>query len=58
MAKTKLIISGPGDTKEVLPNPKGTILGRGSDCDVILDDTGVSRAHAKISQDPFGRWII
>jgi hypothetical protein len=28
MAKTKLIISGPGDTKEVLLNPKGTILGR------------------------------
>ena len=25
---------------------------------MILDDTGVSRAHAKISQDPFGRWII
>jgi len=58
MAKTKLIISGPGDTKEIVPNPKGTILGRGSNCDVILDDTGVSRAHAKISQDPFGRWII
>ena len=58
MAEAKLIISGPAETKEVLLDPKGTTLGRGSDCDVILDDTGVSRLHARISQDPFGRWIV
>ncbi|MGB2861723.1 MAG: ATP-binding protein [Sedimentisphaerales bacterium] len=58
MAKTKLIISGPVETKEVLLDPKGTTLGRGSNCDVILDDTAVSRLHARISQDPFGRWIV
>lgn len=58
MAETKLIISGPTETKEVPLNPKGTTLGRGSDCDIILDDAAVSRLHARISQDPFGRWII
>jgi signal transduction histidine kinase len=58
MAETKLIISGPVETKEVLLNPKGTTLGRGSNCDVILDDAAVSRLHARISQDAFGRWIV
>lgn len=58
MAETKLIISGPVETKEVLLDPKGTTLGRGSNCDVILDDAAVSRLHARISQDPFGRWIV
>ena len=58
MAKTKLIVSGPEATKEVGLDPKGTTLGRGSDCDVILDDAAVSRVHARISQDPFGRWIV
>jgi len=58
MAETKLIISGPVETKEVLLNPKGTTLGRGSNCDIILDDDAVSRFHARISQDAFGRWIV
>ena len=58
MAETKLIISGPEETKEVLLNPKGTTLGRGSNCDIILDDVAVSRFHARISQDAFGRWIV
>jgi signal transduction histidine kinase len=58
MEKTKLIIHGPATTKEVWLDPKGTTLGRGSDCDIILDDAAVSRLHARISQDPFGRWIV
>ena len=58
MTETKLIISGPVETKEVMLNPKGTTLGRGSNCDVILDDAAVSRLHARISQDAFGRWIV
>ena len=58
MEKTKLVVSGPESMKEVWLNPRGTTLGRGSDCDVILDDGAVSRVHARISQDPFGRWIV
>jgi hypothetical protein len=58
MAKAKLTISGPTETEEVLLGPKGVTLGRGSNCDVILDHANVSRVHARISQDPFGRWIV
>lgn len=58
MAMTKLIISGPEETKHVLLEPKGATLGRGSNCDIILDHNNVSRLHARIFQDPFGRWII
>jgi len=58
MANTNLIITGPTGTDEALLNPKGSILGRGANCDVILEDNGVSRHHARIYQDPFGRWII
>jgi signal transduction histidine kinase len=55
---TKLIISGPEATTEVLLVPKGTTLGRDSNCDVVLDHDTVSRLHARIYQDPFGRWIV
>ncbi|HUS72387.1 MAG TPA: SpoIIE family protein phosphatase [Sedimentisphaerales bacterium] len=58
MAMTKLIISGPGGTEHVLLDPKGTTLGRSSDCDIVLDDDNVSRLHARLFQDPFGRWIV
>ena len=58
MAQTKLIISGPVDTREVVVEPKGLTLGRGTNCDVTLDHASVSRQHARISQDPFGRWIV
>jgi signal transduction histidine kinase len=58
MAKTKLTISGPTASEEILLGPKGVTLGRGSNCDVILDHANVSRVHARISQDPFGRWIV
>jgi len=57
MAKTKLIVSGPVETREVPLDAKGVILGRSSNCDVVLDHSNVSRQHARISQDPFGRWI-
>jgi signal transduction histidine kinase len=58
MAETKLIISEPDETREVLLDPKGATLGRGENCDVILDHSTVSRLHARIYQDPFGRWIV
>lgn len=58
MANTRLIINGPTGTDEVFLNPKGTTLGRGANCDVILEDSGVSRHHARIYRDPFGRWVI
>jgi len=58
MAEAKLQISGPTENKTIRLDPKGVSLGRGSNCDIILDDSNVSRVHAWISQDPFGRWIV
>jgi hypothetical protein len=59
MAETKLIISGPaGSPKEVVLDTLGTTIGRGVNCDVVLNHEGVSRLHARIYQDPFGRWVV
>jgi signal transduction histidine kinase len=58
MANTKIIISSPAGTKEAIVYPAGVTLGRSVNCDIILGHDNVSRQHARISQDPFGRWII
>jgi serine phosphatase RsbU (regulator of sigma subunit) len=42
----------------VLLDPKGATLGREPDCNIVLDHNSVSRHHARIFRDPFGRWII
>jgi serine phosphatase RsbU (regulator of sigma subunit) len=58
MAKTILTITGHGKTWQNEPNPKGTIIGRGSMCDIVIDSKEISREHARVFQDPFGRWIV
>ena len=58
MSKTQLTISGLDGTRQVAVNPAGTLLGRDADCDIVLNDKGVSRRHARLYQDLFGRWII
>ncbi|MHC4690735.1 MAG: ATP-binding protein [Planctomycetota bacterium] len=58
MAETKLIISEATDTREVLLDPKGMVIGRGANCDIVLFDDTISRLHARIYQDSFGRWVI
>ncbi|MHC4154733.1 MAG: FHA domain-containing protein, partial [Planctomycetota bacterium] len=58
MGKTRLLVSEGGETREVLLEPKGVTLGRGVTCDVVLEHETVSRVHARIYQDPFGRWIV
>ncbi len=39
-------------------SPKGMIIGRSPSCGLVLPSGQVSRQHARISQDPFGRWVI
>jgi Protein of unknown function (DUF3662)/FHA domain len=35
--------------KRMLVGPKGAVIGRSRSCDIVLDDVGVSRQHAKVS---------
>jgi serine phosphatase RsbU (regulator of sigma subunit)/pSer/pThr/pTyr-binding forkhead associated (FHA) protein len=58
MSASTLTVSGQGRTWQIEPNPACTIIGRSSLCDVVLDCKDVSREHARIFQDPFGRWIV
>ncbi|MHC4462376.1 MAG: SpoIIE family protein phosphatase [Planctomycetota bacterium] len=58
MATAILTISGYGKTRQVELDAKDTIIGRSHQCDVVLDSKDVSRKHARIFRDPFGRWII
>ena len=58
MTTTKLMISGPDGNRQVSINPGEALLGRDASCDIVLDDKGVSRLHARLYQDLFGRWII
>jgi len=52
------MVAGPTGMQEIPIEPKGVTVGRGAGCDVTLDDENVSRVHARIFQDPFGRWIV
>ena len=53
-----LKITGRGKTWPVEPNAKSTVIGRSPRCDVVIESRDVSREHARIFQDPFGRWIV
>jgi hypothetical protein len=45
-----------GDRRLLVP-PGGGTVGRSRDCDVVLDDAGVSRRHAELRRGPDG-WTI
>jgi hypothetical protein len=45
-----------GDRRLLLP-PGGATIGRSRDCDIVLDDVGVSRRHAEVRPGPEG-WTI
>jgi len=53
-----LTVSGQGEHREVPLDASGAVIGRNAKCDVVLDSDRVSRQHARIFQDPFGRWIV
>jgi sigma-B regulation protein RsbU (phosphoserine phosphatase) len=58
MTEAVLAIRGNGETQEVRLHPEGTMVGRSPQCDVVIDSQDVSRQHARIFKDPFGRWIV
>jgi Protein of unknown function (DUF3662)/FHA domain len=43
--------------RQLLVPPGGATVGRSRDCDVVLDDAGVSRRHAEIRPGPDG-WVL
>ncbi|MBN8883074.1 type III secretion system (T3SS) inner membrane Yop/YscD-like protein [Salana multivorans] len=42
------------DGKRYLLTATSTVLGRGSEADIVVDDTGVSRRHLELSRTPHG----
>lgn len=52
-----LTIQEAGITKETVLDQDMFLLGRGSDCQIIMDDTNVSRHHAELKFTD-GNWVI
>jgi pSer/pThr/pTyr-binding forkhead associated (FHA) protein len=46
-----------GGKRLVVP-PSGALIGRSRDCDIVLDDSNVSRRHAEISRSGTDGWLI
>lgn len=45
------------DGRRLLVAPRGAVIGRGRDCDIVLDDAGVSRRHAELRPSAEG-WTV
>lgn len=58
MARVTLTISGRGETWQAELDPRGTVIGRSPQRDVVLESRQVSRKHVRVFQDPFDRWIF
>lgn len=43
--------------RRLLLSPRGAVIGRSRGCDIVLEDAGVSRRHAKVSPSEQG-WMI
>ena len=52
-SKALLVVSG----KRMLVSPRGGVLGRSRECDIVVDDGGVSRRHAELRPQGDG-WEI
>lgn len=55
---TMLHISGKGPDADIPLDPTGVTIGRAPACHIVLDSPRISRKHARLFQDPFGRWVI
>jgi hypothetical protein len=52
-ARALLAVGG----RRLLVPPAGAVIGRSRDCDIVIDDTGVSRRHAEIVPRADG-WVV
>jgi hypothetical protein len=53
-AKALLVVAG----RRLLVPPRGATIGRSRDCDIVLDDAGVSRRHAELRPEASATWRI
>ncbi|KPJ53943.1 MAG: hypothetical protein AMS16_05020, partial [Planctomycetes bacterium DG_58] len=52
-------LRGPGGlVKHLELNSPRLVIGRAAECDVVLEEPAVSRHHAELFCDPFGRWWV
>lgn len=56
--QTELVVAKGNERRNVAIDPQGITIGRSSQCDIVLGDQMVSKVHARLYLDPFGRWII
>jgi Protein of unknown function (DUF3662)/FHA domain len=52
-ARALLMIGG----KRLIVSPNGGVIGRSRDCDIVLDDSGISRRHAELRPSDTG-WTV
>jgi phosphoserine phosphatase RsbU/P len=54
-----LSVAAPDGTTRMYPLDRPRlVVGRAPECEIVLDDDAISRHHAEILHDPFGRWLI
>ncbi len=53
-SKALLVVSG----RRLLVPPRGAVIGRSRDCDIVLEDAGVSRRHAELRPEAATSWTI
>lgn len=53
-ARALLVVAG----KRLLVPPAGAVIGRSRDCDVVLQDAGVSRRHAELRPLSSSAWTV
>ena len=58
MAETTLVIREGAEAGKEIPLDGALTLGRSDDADVVLDDPGVSRNHARVSDDPTAGAVV
>ena len=58
MSDVTVTMHATGESRQLTLKPQGTLIGRSSTCDIVIDSKDVSRHHARLFQDPFGRWLI
>jgi hypothetical protein len=56
-AKALLVVAGPPPRRLLVP-PRGASIGRSRECDVVLEDAGVSRRHAELRPLDVAAWTI